>query len=44
MTHEELKKTREEKNLSKGEFAALIGITAMMQGRHPWFDRWRGYS
>ena len=34
MTHEELIKIREEKNLTKGEFAALIGITPMMQGRY----------
>ena len=34
MTHEELKKIREEKKLTKGQFAALIGITAMMQGRY----------
>lgn len=34
MTHKELIKIREEKNLTKGQFAALIGITAMMQGRY----------
>lgn len=34
MTHEELKKIREDKKLTKGEFAALIGISAMMQGRY----------
>lgn len=34
MTHKELIKIREEKHLTKGQFAALIGITAMMQGRY----------
>ena len=34
MTHNELKKIRKEKKLTKGQFAALIGITAMMQGRY----------
>ena len=34
MTHKELIKIREEKKLKKGQFAALIGISAMMQGRY----------
>ena len=34
MTHKELTKIREEKKLTKGQFAALIGISAMMQGRY----------
>lgn len=34
MNHEELKKIREEKKMTKGDFASLIGITAMMQGRY----------
>lgn len=34
MTHEELIKIREDKNLTKSEFAALIGITPMLQGRY----------
>ena len=34
MTHKELIKIREDKNLTKGQFAALLGITAMMQGRY----------
>ena len=34
MTNEELKALREEKKLSKSEFAKLLGITAMLEGRY----------
>ena len=34
MTNEELKKIREEKNQSKGEFAKLLGVTSMVYGRY----------
>ena len=34
MTHKELIKIREDKKLTKGQFAALLGISAMMQGRY----------
>ena len=34
MTNEELKKIREEKNQSKGEFAKLLGVTPMVYGRY----------
>ena len=34
MTNKELTKIREEKNMTKGQFAALIGISPMMQGRY----------
>ncbi len=34
MTNEELKATRESKNLSKSEFADLLGITPMLLGRY----------
>ena len=34
MTHLELKKIREDKKLSKTDFAKLIGITAMLLGRY----------
>ncbi len=34
MTNEELTKIREEKNLSKGDFAKLLGITPMLLGRY----------
>ena len=34
MTNEELIKIREEKHLTKGAFAKLIGISPMMQGRY----------
>ena len=34
MDNKELIKIREDRKLSKGEFAALLGITAMMQGRY----------
>ena len=34
MTNEELKKIREEKNQSKGEFAKLLGTTPMVYGRY----------
>ena len=34
MTNEELIKIREEKNLTKGAFAKLIGISPLMQGRY----------
>lgn len=33
MTNEELTKIREEKKLSKSEFAKLLGITPMLEGR-----------
>ena len=34
MTNEELTKIREEKTLSKGDFAKLLGITPMLLGRY----------
>ena len=34
MTNDELKKIREEKNQSKGEFAKILGITPMVYGRY----------
>ena len=34
MTNEELIKIREEKKLTKGAFAKLVGISPMMQGRY----------
>ena len=34
MTNKELTKIREEKTMTKGQFAALIGISPMMQGRY----------
>ena len=34
MTNKELTKIREEKNMTKGQFAALIGISPMMQVRY----------
>ena len=34
MTNTELTKIREEKKLSKQEFASLLGVTAMLVGRY----------